>query len=74
VLRKNEGWDRTRILKELETAEDRSVELARKLPVYILYWTAWADPEGVVHFRDDVYGHDGRLAAKLVEARAIAGG
>jgi murein L,D-transpeptidase YcbB/YkuD len=29
--------------------------------VYIVYLTAWVDPEGRVQFRDDIYGHDAAL-------------
>ena len=34
----------------------------------ITYFTAWRDEEGSTQFRDDVYGHDARLAQAL-EAR-----
>ena len=29
------------------------------------YLTAWVDGEGQLNFRDDVYGHDERLAKDL---------
>jgi murein L,D-transpeptidase YcbB/YkuD len=35
--------------------------------VYILYWTAFVEPDGQVQFRADVYGRDRRLAAALGE-------
>ncbi len=41
------------------------VPVARPLPVYFFYWTAFVDAGRVVHFRDDVYGRDQRLAAAL---------
>ena len=41
------------------------IALPRKVPVHILYWTAWVDPDGTVEFRDDVYGHDARLGRAL---------
>jgi murein L,D-transpeptidase YcbB/YkuD len=37
--------------------------------VYILYWTAFVGPDGLVHFRDDVYERDHRLAAALAAER-----
>ncbi len=43
----------------------RTLRLAQPVPVYLMYWTAWADSDGVVHFRDDLYGHDGRLLDAL---------
>ena len=34
-------------------------ELATPVPVYWIYVTAWATPDGVVQFRDDIYDKDG---------------
>ena len=28
------------------------------MPVHILYWTAWVEMDGTVHFRDDIYHRD----------------
>lgn len=46
-------------------ATTKTLKLNQPLPVYMQYWTAWADPDGTVHFRDDIYGHDGRMAAAM---------
>ncbi|CAA7617125.1 conserved hypothetical protein [Candidatus Terasakiella magnetica] len=50
----------------------RTYMLERTIPVYLLYWTAWSDDEGRIHFRDDIYGHDHRLAPVLERARVPA--
>ncbi len=50
----------------------RTLMLERTIPVYMMYWTAWADESGNLHFRDDLYGHDRRLMTALDRARAPA--
>jgi murein L,D-transpeptidase YcbB/YkuD len=40
------------------TGREQWVELEEKLPIYILYFTAWADAEGSVRFYPDVYDRD----------------
>ena len=41
------------------------VNLDTHIPVHITYFTAWVDGTGKLQVRDDVYGHDKRLAAAL---------
>lgn len=47
----------------------KTLKLEKPLTVYLMYMTAWADEDGTVHFRDDLYGHDGRLKAALKRTR-----
>jgi hypothetical protein len=35
------------------------------VPVLIYYYTAWVDDNNQLQFRDDIYGHDERLAKKM---------
>lgn len=41
------------------------VSLPKPVPVYLVYATAWAETDGSVHFRPDVYRRDTALAALL---------
>ena len=59
------GWEPERIGRAIDAGDTLRVPVARPLPVYLLYWTVFVDAGGVVHFRDDVYGRDARLAAAL---------
>jgi L,D-transpeptidase YcbB len=58
-------WTPEAVAAKLATGETETIALARPLPVYILYLTAWVDPDGTVNFRDDVYGQDAELDAAL---------
>jgi len=41
------------------------VNLAHPIPVLILYGTVIVLEDGVVHFYDDIYGHDAALEKAL---------
>jgi murein L,D-transpeptidase YcbB/YkuD len=51
--------------------ETRRLSLNDPLPIYMLYWTAIADPNGNVGFRTDRYGRDPPLIAALANATGI---
>ncbi|CAA9244888.1 MAG: L,D-transpeptidase YcbB [uncultured Adhaeribacter sp.] len=54
-------WTETTITEAMHAGAERYENLAEKIPVYIVYFTAWVDEKGRIHFRDDIYGHDKEL-------------
>jgi murein L,D-transpeptidase YcbB/YkuD len=65
LLRKNSGWKRDALEEALDTGAERTVHLKRKIPIHLLYWTAWADEDGTINFRPDIHDLDPPLAAAL---------
>ncbi len=53
------GWDRARVDQMFRNGERLDVKLKRATPIHMVYITAWATPDGVVQFRDDIYQMDG---------------
>ncbi len=51
-------WDRGRVDSVIRTGEREDVKLKKAVPLYLTYVTAWANADGVVHFRDDIYNRD----------------
>jgi murein L,D-transpeptidase YcbB/YkuD len=58
VLAHQEDWTPERIRAAMEAGEEKHVALKEAIPVYLVYATAWVDPDGTVRFAEDVYGHD----------------
>ena len=58
-----------KLAETIDEKATRTLKMERSIQVYLLYWTAWAEPDGTVQFRDDLYGHDTRLRAALRKAR-----
>lgn len=56
------GWDMNKIQSTIAQGQEKYVKLKQVLPVYLVYFTAWADESGNVHFREDIYGHDRMLS------------
>jgi murein L,D-transpeptidase YcbB/YkuD len=51
-------WNQASIGKVIDSGKTQTVNLARPVPVLILYWTAQPRPDGQVLFRNDVYARD----------------
>ena len=67
LLRDRPEWDRQTILDTVATRREKYITLKKKLPVYLVYFTAWADEAGHPHFRDDIYGLDKELAREYFD-------
>jgi murein L,D-transpeptidase YcbB/YkuD len=47
----------------IRAGDRKDARLKAPVPLYWVYVTAWATPDGVVQFRDDIYARDGIGAA-----------
>ena len=65
VLNEPERWNTQSIDAVMKSGQLQNVNLKRKVPVLLAYWTAWVDPQGRVNFRHDLYEQDARWAAAL---------
>jgi L,D-transpeptidase YcbB len=68
ALRNNPGWPLEKVQQAMQSGKDDvTVNLQKRVPVFIVYGTALAYDNGDVHFSEDIYGHDARLAAALAK-------
>lgn len=65
LLLADQGWTPQRIRAAVETGVETVVNLQKPIPVYISYITAFLGPDGLMHYRRDVYGRDKKLVAAL---------
>lgn len=65
LLSDRSEWKRDDIKRMIDRSVERIVTIRNPMPVHLLYWTAWADREGTINFRRDIYGRDKRLYAAL---------
>ncbi len=58
VLRDDPTWTEPRILAAMNAGEEKHVKLKAAIPVHLVYFTAWVDDKGGLHFQPDIYGYD----------------
>ncbi len=58
LLRDNGDWDQTRVDGTFASLERLDVSIKSPVPIHTTYITAWANRQGTVSFRDDVYQFD----------------
>ncbi len=56
---------------QLATGRQTRIDLAEKVPVHLVYFTAFTTPKGEIEFRRDFYGRDARIWEAL-EAAGVA--
>lgn len=66
LAREARAWTREQILDAMNGTATFSVTLARPIRVVLFYLTAFVMPgDGLLHFAEDIYGHDARLDRML---------
>ncbi|MFK0383290.1 murein L,D-transpeptidase [Rhizobium sp. RM] len=65
LLRDTAGWSRQEMERVIASRVSTPIKLAQEVPVYFVYITAWSAKDGVVQFRDDIYGKDGNAELAL---------
>ena len=66
VMRGSKEWPIEKIKAVLKTKETTVANLPTPIPVHILYFTAWGNGDGTIHFLEDIYRRDERLNRALL--------
>jgi murein L,D-transpeptidase YcbB/YkuD len=67
LLSDNSKWTYEKLTAAVNSKKTRVILLSDPINIHILYWTAWVDKDGIVNFRDDIYGRDRRLNIAINE-------
>jgi murein L,D-transpeptidase YcbB/YkuD len=67
LLRDKPEWTGEKIREAMGRSTEKWVTLDKPIPVFITYFTSWVDDEGLLHFAEDIYGHDKSMATHLFE-------
>ena len=73
VLRDDPRWNMDRVRAAMNGNPNQQVNLAHPIPVFIVYGTVIVSEDGVVHFYDDIYGHDAALEKVLAKGYPYPG-
>ncbi len=61
ILKTKSGWNDEKTLNVLNKGKMVDIYTNEKMPVYLLYNTAWLGSKGQVVYSSDIYGHDKEL-------------
>lgn len=67
LLQNNTIWNEEKVNQTLETNTETEISVRPKMPVYIVYFTAWVDSKNNLNFRNDIYNLDEQLAKNIFE-------
>lgn len=68
VIRDTQGLNEDAINRLYDSSTTRTVRLLQPVPVHLVYWPAWVQPEsGEVHFHPDIYRKIATRVAELMK-------
>lgn len=63
LLAEDKGWPANRVATAVTSGrQDNQINLTRKFPVHVTYFTAWVEEDGTLKLFRDLYGHENRIA------------
>jgi murein L,D-transpeptidase YcbB/YkuD len=65
LLRNDTTYTSSKIDSLMNLPKEKWITLPKSIPVFIVYFTSWVDKNGVLNFRNDIYGHDSKMSEKL---------
>jgi len=68
LLADNPEWTTEKMDKAMNSKKEIWVTMKVPVPVIIAYFTSWVDKNGLINFREDIYGHDQKMAEQLFPA------
>ncbi|MBA2249100.1 MAG: L,D-transpeptidase family protein [Chitinophagaceae bacterium] len=69
LLKDNSSWPPDKIEEAMNQDHETYVTVKDPIPVFITYYTAWVDENGMLNFRDDIYSRDADVAAKMYSGK-----
>jgi murein L,D-transpeptidase YcbB/YkuD len=67
LLDETKGWMPAKIDATIASGDQVNARLTKPVPLHWVYVTAWSSSDGIVQFREDIYGRDG-LGAPAIPA------
>jgi L,D-transpeptidase YcbB len=67
LLQDNPKWNLEKLMAAVNSKKNKTIIVSHPINIHVLYWTAWVDNDGIVNFREDIYGRDSRLNIALDE-------
>jgi murein L,D-transpeptidase YcbB/YkuD len=66
VMAHSDGWSAERVAQQIRSGpQNNNVQLSRRIPVHVTYFTVAADGAGKGQFFRDIYGHERRIQMGL---------
>ena len=65
LLKDNSEWTTDKIVEAMNSGVEKFVKVKDPVPVFITYYTAWVDENGLLNFRDDIYRRDAIVMQKM---------
>lgn len=68
ILLKNSQWTPEKIRAAANKSKESWVNPPNETPIYLVYWTTWADAQGQIKFAQDIYNLDNKLLKQYQQA------